>query len=111
MPTRSDFAEPHHYGIRHGSVESEQHALALHHGLAMLGDVNFVCHVCVLCEGTGKPEGHGHYISHCEHCAGTGLCQSAGPNAFSVPAFDSQRHQVLVAASRSLLLDFEVCVC
>jgi hypothetical protein len=100
----SDFADVRHYGIRHGSEEAAQHALALHHGLALLGP-DFACVLCWRCKGTGVRDYTG-----CETCSGTGLLQGH-PNIRLMPAFDSQRHQVLVAATRSLLLPFEVCVC
>lgn len=104
-PKASDFANVRHYGIRNGSEERDQHALALHHGLALLGP-DFVCELCWNCKGRSVPNVRGFYCSHCDICMGTGLLQPG-----SLPAFDSQRHQVLVAASYSLLLPFEVCVC
>lgn len=112
-PKRSAFAEPRHYGIRHGSEEAAQHALALHHGLALLGP-DFVCSLCWNCKGVGRNDRSIYSSTFCETCCGTGLTQlfvCSDGYAESVPAFDSQRHQVLVAASRSLLLPFEVCVC
>jgi len=105
----SAFAEPRHYGIRHGSEEADQHALALRHGLALLGP-DFVCSRCFACEGRGRDAKARFDMLFCETCSGTGLTQP-GPDGWSVPAFDSQRHQVLVAASYSILLPFEVCVC
>lgn len=86
------------YGIFVHSIDCEQHARALHHGLAMLPD-NFVCEVCWCCNGRGTRTEFG-----CGYCRGSGLTQAGG----DAPATDSMRHQVLVAASRSLLLDFEV---
>jgi hypothetical protein len=96
------------YGLRHGSKERDEHALALRHGLALLGP-GFVCSLCWRCKGRCiDPSGHGEYA--CDYCNGTGLLQG-DDNIRLMPAFDSQRNQVLVAASHSLLLPFEVCIC
>jgi hypothetical protein len=96
------------YGLRHGSKERDEHALALRHGLALLGP-GFVCSLCWRCKGRCiDPSGHGEYA--CDYCNGTGLLQG-DDNIRLMPAFDSQRNQVLVAASRSIILPFEVCIC
>ena len=98
------FAEWRAYGVRHGSVEREQHARALAHGCDLLGP-RFACEPCGVCFG------HGVFKSNdwfgCRYCSGTGLTQGGG----AAPAFDSQRAQVLEAASLSMLLDFEVRIC
>lgn len=108
MPARSEFAGPRHFGIRHGATEADQHALALKHGLALLGP-DFVCSICWKCHGRGVPDReYERGALSCDWCCGTGLVQG---HIGAYPAFDSQRHQVLVAASQSLLLNFEVCVC
>lgn len=105
---RKDFVKGGHYvyGIvpypsirRDGwpdNMPSEKcHAMSLKHGLVLLGP-DFMCERCVACKGTSRGrDGYG-----CEYCAGTGLTQGGG----DAPAFDSQRHQVLHAASLSLLL-------
>lgn len=111
---RGLFTERRVYGLRHGSKERDQHALALHHGLALLPD-GFVCSICWWCKGRCIPPSGGNGEYACDICNGTGLlqgCTSTGVAEYpSMPAFDSQRHQVLTAATRSLLLPFEVCVC
>jgi hypothetical protein len=76
----------------------EQHQMSLHHGLALLPE-NFVCELCWRCKGTTKEDFYG-----CAACEGTGLTQGGGVAS----ATDSQRHQVLEAATRSILLPFEV---
>lgn len=92
MPKPDAFVRyPYSYGI---SQRPNEHALALKHGLALMPD-NFVCEICWWCEGSGRRNYGG-----CEICRGSGLLQYG-----SYPAFDSQRHQVLVAASRSLLIE------
>ena len=103
-PKASAFADKRTYGIVHGSRERQEHARALAHGCDLLGP-DFACSPCPMCNGvcvSKYSEGFG-----CDYCSGTGLVQGGG----AAPAFDSQRHQVLVAASHSMLLDFEVCVC
>lgn len=87
------------HGVVYGLVRHpEEHARALRHGLDILGP-SYVCEPCSMCKGTGlKPDRFG-----CSYCEGTGLTQD-----FDRAATDSQRHQVLRAASMSMLLDFEV---
>lgn len=81
-----------------GRDAMNRHARALAHGLNLLGP-RFVCEVCTMCKGTTI----GTDAYGCKYCEGTGLAQS-----FGCAATVSQRHQVLIAASRSLLLDFKV---
>jgi hypothetical protein len=88
------------YGIGHGT-DRRQHARALAHGCDLLGP-SFACEPCGLCHGEGVSKYSDGFA--CTWCCGTGLTQADG----AAPAFCSQRHQVLIAASRSLLLDFEV---
>jgi hypothetical protein len=89
------------YGIRSESDGREEHARALAHGCDLLGP-GFSCEPCGLCHGKGVSKYSDGFA--CDFCCGTGLTQAGG----AAPAFCSQRWQVLVAASRSLLLDFEV---
>lgn len=87
------------YGLcRERNNRPSEHARALRHGLDLLGP-HYVCEVCAMCEGsTVNREWYA-----CGYCEGTGLTQ-----AFGCAATVSQRHQVLIAASRSMLLDFDV---
>jgi len=78
------------------------HSLALHHGLSLMPS-NFVCELCWQCKGECRRR---LWDEDCQSCGATGLTQAGGV----APATDSMRRQVLVAASRSLLLDFEVVV-
>lgn len=107
---RELFSVKRMYGLRHGSKERDEHALALRHGLALLPE-GFACSICWWCKGRGVPTGNDGFA--CDICCGTGLLQgsSSWSGEATVPAFDSQRNQVLVAASHSLLLPFEVCIC
>lgn len=99
MTNNLQFTRTHHvYGV----VPYERrnhHARSLLHGLAMLGADTFVCEVCWRCKGhcvSRYDEGFG-----CNACSGTGLTQGGGV----APATDSMRNQVLIAATRSLLID------
>lgn len=87
------------YGLcRERNNRPSEHARALAHGLDLLGP-HYVCSICEMCKGsTVNREWYG-----CSYCEGTGLTQ-----AFGCAATVTQRHQVLIAASRSLLLDFDV---
>lgn len=104
MIKRGEFVLKRTYGIRHGSAERQQHARALAHGCDLLGP-SFACEPCGLCEGRCVSKFSDGFA--CDFCYGTGLTQAGG----AAPAFDSQRVQVLQAASLSMLLDFEVLVC
>lgn len=91
------------YGLisqRSGGGERDRHARALQHGLDLLGP-SYVCEVCAVCHGLTNNRHDPIY--GCRYCEGTGLTQG-----FGCSATVSQRHQVLIAASRSMLLDFEV---
>lgn len=100
---RNRFTRTHHvFGIVQSGARQE-HALALTHGLALM-PANFTAEVCFICKGEGVSRFSDRF--GCNYCAGTGLTQCNG----AAPAHDSVRNQVLVAASRSLLLDFEVSV-
>jgi hypothetical protein len=89
------------YGIRMEYDGREEHARALAHGCDLLGP-GFACEPCGLCRGKGVSKYSNGFA--CDFCCGTGLTQANG----AAPAFCSQRRQVLVAASRSMLLNFEV---
>ena len=83
------------YGAAGFHLTSEHWTLWLTHGLSLM-PANFVCEICEMCKGyTRNREGYG-----CSYCEGTGLTQG-----FGFAATDSMRNQVLVAASRSLLVD------
>lgn len=114
MPAkRSDFSKQlYMYGITshrdlyvdwpEGMTPAECHAMALHHGLALLGP-HFVCELCGVCRGRGETRFSGHRDA-CDWCNGSGLTQGDG----AAPAFDTQRNQVLIAASASILLPGQV---
>lgn len=90
------------YGLIPGytsyTSKRRDYAAALRHGMDLLGPT-FVCEVCVMCKGTtSNSDGYA-----CRYCEGTGLTQG-----FGCAATVSQRHQVLIAASRSMLLNFDV---
>ena len=89
------------YPYAPSDMDGKKRALALTAGLQMLPD-GFVCELCCICKGTGKSPYE--RFTGCRYCGGHGLTQ-----ADSAPAFDSQRIQVLEAASRNMLVaDVEV---
>lgn len=105
MTEKLRFTDGRHsiYGMATGIGYREtiaNHARALAHGLDILGP-HYVCEVCAMCKGTTTDKYSGY--AGCRYCEGTGLTQG-----FDRAATISQRHQVLVAASRSMLLDFDV---
>lgn len=88
------------FGLVGSEAGRKKHVRALRHGLDLLGPT-YVCEVCAICSGTTmNPYDRGF---GCKYCEGTGLTQG-----FGCSATFSQRNQVLVAASRSMLLNFEV---
>lgn len=81
------------YGV--ATRNNKTWVLWLAHGLSLMPP-NFVCEVCAMCKGqTCRDDGFA-----CRYCEGTGLTQG-----FGCAATDSMRNQVLVAASRSLLVE------
>lgn len=93
-PNRSDFAHRNYRIPR----DRQHHALALQLGLGMMQD-GFACELCYWCKGEGV--NRDSRWESCGVCLGLGLLQGE----ILVPAFTSQRHQVLTAAANSGLLD------